>query len=603
MAEAPHPGDGPGLPIASGAEVWGALRGHLRRERGRLAGVAVLFLVAAALGLVMPACLGRIVDAVTAGAAWPVVAVWVAGVAAGAIGAALVALWGARILVGLVQDLLARLREDVFTAAMRLPARRVDDAESADLLSRVTGDVDAVSEAGGNVVPALLSAGFAIVVSLAALTVLNPWLAFAGLACVPFYVLGTRAFLRRSRVVFREVRAREAARSQAVLEAIDGHETLTALNEQGHALDLVAERARASIRVQIVGVGLRNRLFRSINGGEAAGLIGILAAGWLLHAQGALTVGAVTTAALVFHRLFDPIGQLIFGLDDVQRAAIGLARLVGVIGLAADAPLPHPATPAAATARTAIELREVSFAYPGTARGVRGVSMRGAPGTTTAIVGASGSGKSTLARLIAGHDAPAAGTLRLTPPAIPFALSQELHLFRGGVAANLRLAAPGASDAELGAALTAAGADWAKPLVAAAPGSDLDLDPDLDGGRIQQLAVARAILADPALVILDEATADVGLQHRAEVDRAIAALRRGRTAVLIAHQLQHAATADQILVCADGAVIERGTHEELIAAGGAYRRFWLAQTGPRGVMPPHASPNDPPTTPPETETP
>lgn len=567
------------LPIATGAQVRSALVALVRHHRGRAVGVAALFLLAAGLGLVMPACLGRIVDAVSSDAGLPTIAGWIGGAALGAIGAVGATLWGTRVLTALVQDLLASLREDVFASAMRLPVSTVDDGESADLLSRVTGDVDAVAEAGGNVVPTLLSATFAIAVSLVALTALDPWLALAGIACVPFYVLGTRTFLRRSKVVFREVRLREAARSQAVIEAVEGMETLTALNEQEQALERVRSRAEDSIRSQIEGVRLRNRLFRWINGGEAVGLVALLATGFVLHAGGAITVGMVTTAALVFHRLFDPIGQLIFGLDDIQRATIGLARLIGVIRLAPEAATGPASAAPGAPSRTAtgLSLHEVGFSYQTTGRGVCGVSLRLESGTTTAFVGSSGSGKSTLARVIAGHYSPTTGALRFDDPAsIPYYISQELHLFRGGIAGNLRLVAPEASDAEIEATLRAVGADWAVSMMAEAA---TGIEVPLDEGRIQQLAVARGLLADPAVVILDEATADVGLQHREAVEAAITRLRQGRTAVVIAHRLQQASTADRIVVLADGCATQEGTHDDLVAADGPYRRFWRAQTG------------------------
>lgn len=570
------------LPIATGAQVRAVMMRLLRRHPGRTVAVAVLFLAASALGIVMPACLGRIVDAVSTDAGFPVIAGWVGGAGVGAIGAALVTLWAMRVLTALVQDALAELREDVFAAAMRLPVSTVDDGETSDLLSRVTGDVDAVAEAGGNVVPGLLAAAFAIGVSLVALTALDPWLALAGIASVPFYVLGTRAFLRRSRVVFREVRVREAARSQAVLEAVEGLETLTALNEQGHALARVQVRAEESIRVQIEGVRLRNRLFRWINGGELVGLAALLTTGFFLQSGGAITVGMVTTAALVFHRLFGPIGQLIFSLDDIQRAAIGLARLVGVIDLV-------PTLPSAATrdrvsmrdqgpttdapARSAaIELSGLSFHYPTTGRGVSHVTLRVEPGTTAALVGASGSGKSTLARVIAGHHPPTSGTLHLgAGTTAPYYVSQELHQFRGSIADNMRLVAPAASDDEIAAALDAVGAQWAVAAMSA------PTETPLDEGRIQQLAIARALLADPEIVILDEATADVGLHHRDAVEEAIVALRAGRTTVLIAHRLEPASTADQIVVFADGLTAQQGTHDDLVARDGLYRSFWLAQ--------------------------
>lgn len=587
------------LPIASSARVRDVVGALLRQHPGRTAAVAALFLAASALGIVMPTCLGRIVDAVSSDAGFAIIAAWVAGAGLGAIGAAVVMLWAVRVLTGLVQDMLATLREDVFASAMRLPVSEVDDGESADLLSRVTGDVDAVAEAGGNVAPTLLSAAFAIGVSVVALTALDPWLALAGLVSAPFYVLGTRAFLRRSRVVFREVRVREAARSQAVLDAVEGIETLTAFNEQEHALERVRERAEASIRMQIEGVRVTNRLFRWINGGELVGLAAILGTGFLLQSAGAITVGAVTTAALLFHRLFGPVGQLIFGLDDIQRAAIGLARLVGVINLAPPAVTSHREADTAPQSCAGIEVRGVTFHYPTTGRGISDVSLRVDPGTTAALVGTSGSGKSTLARVIAGHHPPSSGSVHLaSDKEAPYYLSQELHHFRGTIADNLRLVAPEADDDDMVAALRAVGAQWAiEALTSENEGAASEAVVPLDEGRIQQLAVARAFLADPDVVILDEATADVGLHQREAVEDAIAALREGRTALLIAHRLQQAVSAEQIIVFADGRTTQRGTHEELLAADGLYRDSWLAQTRTTSPAPTGQNPD------PETETP
>lgn len=591
------------LPIASSARVRGVVGALLRQHPGRTAAVAALFLAASALGIVMPTCLGRIVDAVSADAGFVTIAAWVAGAGLGAVGAAVVMLWAVRVLTGLVQDMLATLREDVFASAMRLPVSEVDDGESADLLSRVTGDVDAVAEAGGNVAPTLLSAAFAIGVSVVALTALDPWLALAGLVSAPFYVLGTRAFLRRSRMVFREVRVREAARSQAVLDAVEGIETLTAFNEQEHALERVRERAEASIRMQIEGVRVTNRLFRWINGGELVGLAAILGTGFLLQSAGAITVGAVTTAALLFHRLFGPVGQLIFGLDDIQRAAIGLARLVGVIDLAPPDVTSHRQADTAPQSCAGIEVRGVTFHYPTTGRGISDVSLRVDPGTTAALVGTSGSGKSTLARVIAGHHPPSSGSVHLASDReAPYYLSQELHHFRGTIADNLRLVAPEADDDDMVAALRAVGAQWAiEALTSENECAASEAVVPLDEGRIQQLAVARAFLADPDVVILDEATADVGLHHREAVEDAIAALREGRTALLIAHRLQQAVSAEQIIVFADGRTTQRGTHEELLAADGLYRDSWLAQTRTTPIPPSPTPTGQNPD--PETETP
>ncbi|MCB8044249.1 ABC transporter ATP-binding protein [Microbacterium oxydans] len=275
---------------------------------------------------------------------------------------------------------------------MSLPVSTVDDGESADLLSRVTGDVDAVAEAGGNVAPTLLSAAFAIAVSVVALTALDPRLALAGLASRTVPRARHRAFLRRSRVVFREVRVREAARSQAVLDAVEGIETLTAFNEQEPALERVRERAEASIRKQIEGVRVTNRLFRWINGGELVGLAAILGTGFLLQSAGAVMRWAPSPPQRCFSTVCSgPVGQLIFGLDDIQRATIGLARLVGVIDLAPSTIASDRRADAAARASeesassAGIEVRDVTFRYPTTGRGIHDVNLRVEPGTTAAL--------------------------------------------------------------------------------------------------------------------------------------------------------------------------------------------------------------------------
>lgn len=224
------------------------------------------------------------------------------------------------------------------------------------------------------------------------------------------------------------------------------------------------------------------------------------------------------------------------------------------------------------------------------------MNLRVERGTTAALVGTSGSGKSTLARVVAGHHPPTSGSVHLASrTSAPYYLSQELHHFRGTIADNLRLIAPEASDDEMTAALQAVGAQWAVDAMVrenVEPSEEAVVP--LDEGRIQQLAVARAFLADPDIVILDEATADVGLHHREAVEEAIAVLREGRTALLIAHRLQQAVPAEQIVVFADGRATQRGTHEELLATDGLYRDSWLAQTRASVAT---ANPTDPsPTT-------
>ncbi|MFD0470510.1 ABC transporter ATP-binding protein [Nonomuraea thailandensis] len=237
-----------------------------------------------------------------------------------------------------------------------------------------------------------------------------------------------------------------------------------------------------------------------------------------------------------------------------------------------------------------IEVSGVSFAYDGGPDVLHGVDFRVRPGERLAIVGPSGAGKTTLGRLLAGMDVPGQGSV--TVGGVPVAdldparlrervilVTQEHHVFLGTVRDNLRIAAPSATDAELRAALAAVGADWIGDL---ADGLDTDLGHGAhrpDGAQAQQLALARVVLADPHTLILDEATALLDPRTARHTERALAAVLRGRTVIAIAHRLQTAHDADRVAVMRDGRLTELGTHDELVAAGGAYADLWHSWHG------------------------
>ncbi|MGX6450046.1 ATP-binding cassette domain-containing protein, partial [Patulibacter sp. S7RM1-6] len=251
-----------------------------------------------------------------------------------------------------------------------------------------------------------------------------------------------------------------------------GARTARALGLEGPLTARVAARSRDAVDLGLLGIRLQTRRFGVfVNAAELVGLAAILAVGFLLVRADAITVGAASAGALYFHRAFDPIGALLFLVDDLQEATTALARLVGVARIA---PPPEPARPR--TPRDgAVALDGVSFAYDaGAAPVLHDVDLRIAPGERVALVGTSGAGKTTLAKLVAGVHAPTAGEVRLG--GVPLAevgpaglrrgvalVSQELHVFAGTLADDLRLVRPDAPDAELWAALERVGADaWAR---------------------------------------------------------------------------------------------------------------------------------------------
>ncbi|MGW0836334.1 ABC transporter ATP-binding protein [Streptomyces prunicolor] len=561
----------PGLPVASGREtvreVWRLSHGY----RLRLAATGVLGIVSTAVDLIVPVAIGYLVDRVRAGTAdLATVLTVTVGMALsavlGAAGTALTIVLATRV----YHSILAALREQLVSRAMTLPQHLVERAGTGDLISRSSDDVTAVADAAPAVIPVLTVTAFTIVVSLGGLATLEWPYAAAFAAVLPVYVLAVRWYLRIGLGVYRAERTAMSARAQQILESQRGHATVLGfgLAEQRHRAVMTDSWrvARQSLRARTVLSMLNARL----NLGECLSLTAVLVVGFVLIDHNASTVGGATTAMLLVLRLLGPVNQLLLVIDTLQSALASLSRMIGVVTIAfgsSDVP--------AQAASTAVRLDEVSFRYGEGPRVLDDITLDIPSGQRVAVVGVSGAGKTTLAGVVAGTHLPEAG--RVTRPSRTSMITQEVHVFAGTLRDNLTLAAPGATDRDLHAALEATGA-----------ASVLDVLPDrldtllgvgghpLTDAQAQQLALARLLLADADLVILDEATAEAGSAYAGQLDRAAEAVLAGRTAVVVAHRLSQAATCDRIMVMERGRIIETGTHGELVDAGGVYAGLWTA---------------------------
>ncbi|MEJ1115773.1 ABC transporter ATP-binding protein [Paenarthrobacter sp. CCNWLY172] len=571
------------LPIATPRETRRAMWRLLAQRPGRLALTVFVLLAAAGCGLAAPAILGIMIN-IAAGGGDVMNLLWLAIglLVAGGCGA-LLGILGQNLLARICEEALAGLREEVFAAAVRKPLAQLEKAGIGDVVARVSGDVEAVSEAISGVLPAFTSAAFTIAVTLLGLGVIDWRFAVAVLIAAPLQVLTLRWFLKRTAPIYRTVRITEANRTEQIIETVHGSPSVLALGLGSRHAELVAAASQENIGHALKGVSYLTRFYNRLNLAELVGLSAVLVVGFWLHAEGSVTIGAATAAALYFYRLFDPIGLVLGQFDELQKAAAGLGRMFGLTMSTAKT------SPTALSRGTdsSIVLDNVTFAYPGQRPALRGVSLTVRPGERVAVVGTSGAGKTTLAKVIMGLEHPDSGTAWVgglnSAAAAPADLhsriamvSQEVHVFSGTLAGDLRLAKPDASPADLSRVLAAVGATWMKTL-------DDGLETSVGAGghqltpeQAQQLALARLMLKDPPIAVLDEATAEAGTGSATMLDQAAEAALAGRTSVVIAHRLSQAASADTVVVMEQGRIIESGPHQELLAGGGRYATLWEA---------------------------
>lgn len=558
------------LPVASGRRTLAGLGRALRAHPVHCV-QTVLLAVLAATGIVwVPLLLGELVDAVSAGARllpW----ILLAGVAV--LFSAVFTALAARAAERLGAVVAADLREEVLTRVLGVEARVLEQAGSGDVASRVTEDVENVVDAAPLAAEVCVAA-VTVVVAAAGFATLDWRLTLAFAVVFPIYVLSLWRYLPSAGSRYAEERRAAAERGRVLLESLHGQSTVDAY---GMAELQTRRLARASEEALTAGrraAGLYVWFSKSMNAAEAVGLCLVLLTGYWLVDGSVVTVGEVTAAALLFHRLFSPLGTLLLSFDDVQRAGAALTRIMGVTLLPPVERRPSR-EPVGACGITA---RGVRFSYD--TEVLHGVDIDVQAGTSLAIVGSSGAGKTTLAGVLAGELSASAGEITLHDSQGPFSIhevrdwlgmiSQETHVFTGTVRDDLTFAAPHRTDEDVHAALAAVGATWLTNL-------DLRVGPaTLTPAQAQQLALARLLLRDPPIVILDEATAEAGSTGARNLEKSAAALIDGRTAIVIAHRLTQARACDRIVVLDNGTIAEEGTHDNLVDRGGQYAELWSA---------------------------
>jgi ATP-binding cassette subfamily B multidrug efflux pump len=605
----PKRGPGPGAPMGgpgrfmSGMSTEKALdfKGSSRRLLGMLSPYRLLMILgltfavgSVTLAVLAPRLLGEAINVVFDGyeshhgVDFGHVAQILAVVVALNVGSSVFALFQGRLTATMVQRAVLRLREQVQAKLSRLPLSYFDRQPRGEILSRVTNDIDNLQQSVQQTLSQLVTSLLTIVGVVTLMFIVSWELALIALVTVPASAVAMRKIAKRAQPQFIKQWKFTGRLNGHIEEMYTGHALVTAFGQREEAMQTFTEQNEAlyhaSYRAQFISGTIQPVMMFMSN----LNYVLVAVVGGLLIAGGSLTLGAVTAFIQYSRQFSQPLTQVASMANLLQSSVASAERVFALLDAPEQAPDDaEPARPAGVRGR--VEFDDVSFRYTPDRPLIEHVSLTVEPGETVAIVGPTGAGKTTLVNLLMRFYEIDSGRILLDGVDTAQMSREELRgltgmvlqdawLFGGTIEDNIAYGSFGATHEQV---VEAAKATYVDRFVRTLPdGYDTVLDDEgtnVSAGERQLITIARAFLARPAVLILDEATSSVDTRTEVLIQHAMASLRQGRTSFVIAHRLSTIRDADVILVMEDGHIVEQGTHTDLLAAGGAYARLYQAQ--------------------------
>jgi ATP-binding cassette subfamily B multidrug efflux pump len=560
---------------------------YLRPYRGVLVLVFLTAALGTALALAGPYLMGRAIDQLVGGSLSVLFRLSLLMLGAYVLSGAAQLTQGV-LIAGIAQKAMRALRADLFNHIQTLSLRFFDSQSQGDLMSRLTNDMDAISQVLTSNAAQLFTGILTIAGILVIIFVLSPWLALGSMIAFPLMIGLVAMIGAKTRSAYRDYQARLGALNAVLEETYSGQRVVLAFGQEENVL---ARFDQANEAVRRVGVRAMTLAFLVmpmmgiLSNLNVAILCGL--GGWLAI-RGLATIGTIAAFITYSRRFAEPLRQLGNLYNQVQAALAGAERIFELLDTAPDQTDP-PRAPELPRVTGEVKLEHVTFSYVPGVPVLKDVSIHARPGERIALVGHTGAGKTTLVNLLSRFYDAEEGTIRIDGVDIRTVsrdslrrqlgvVLQQSFLFSESVLENIRYGRLTATDEEVFAAAKLA---HAHGFIRRLPqGYDTVLaerGANLSEGQRQLVTIARAILADPAILILDEATSSVDTRTEVQIQRALRGLMHGRTSFVIAHRLSTIVNADQLIVIEQGRVVEQGTHEELVARGEVYYRLYTSQ--------------------------